>query len=179
MMPFANLLFILTRPHLYNYFIFQQNLFQAVESAKTDTRQSSRSVVAEATLRVELAQATEEKNQALVTAAGHQRRVTQLEQASAQTKAKLTRVTQEKFKLEREQRVSQQLAQSADQHAATDVEFYKRKVTELTGQVQSLNAVVMEKNHLIEDMQRQIERSLSRQAAAQKRSKDSNNRHHS
>eukprot|EP00977_Amphora_coffeiformis_P021368 scaffold9243_cov162-Amphora_coffeaeformis.AAC.1 len=82
----------------------------------------------------------------------------------AQSKAKLTRVTQEKLKLEREQRAAQQVARNVDQQSATDVEFYKRKVTELTGQVQSLNVIVTEKNRLIEDMQRQIERSLSRQA---------------
>lgn len=152
-----------------------QNLLQAVETSKTETRRSSSSIVAGAALRVELAQVTEEKNQALMTVMEQRRRVTQLEQTVAQTKAKLTRVTQEKFKLEREQRVAQQVARNVDQQSSTDVEFHKRKVSELTGQIQSLNAIVMEKNRLIEDMQRQIERSLSRQAVAQQRSVTNNN----
>lgn len=144
-------------------------MFQSVEASKTEARQSSRATVTEATLRADLSNATELKNQALAQAADAQRKVGRLEEQTSQLKAKLTRVTQEKFKLEREQRASQHLARSVDQQSTVDVEFYKRKVTELTGQVQSLNGLVLDKNRIIEDMQRQLERSLSRQAAAAKR----------
>ena len=141
-------------------------MFQAVETAKTEARQSSQTTVAEATLRMELAQAQQAKNDAVATATLHQRKAGRLEEQTSQLKAKLTRVTQEKFKLEREQRAAVTMARNLDQHATVDVEFYKRKVTELTGQVQSMNGIILEKNRMMEDMQRQLERSLSRQAAA-------------
>lgn len=146
-----------------------QNLFKAVETAKTDTRHASRSIVTEATLREDLAKATEEKNEALATTALYQRKAGRLEEQNGQLKAKLTRVSQEKFKLEREQRAAVSLARSMDQHATTDVEYYKRKVTELTGQIQSLNSVLLDKNRLIENMQQQLEQTLSLQTLAKRK----------
>lgn len=135
-----------------------------------DARQSSRSTVAEATLRLELTAATEQKNQALAQAATAQRRAVRLEDEKQQIKAKLQRVTNEKFKLDRERQAQQHLAKNLDQQSASDVAFYKRRVTELTGQVQSLNAANLEKDRTMQDLRRQLERSLSRAAAAKRRS---------
>lgn len=131
-------------------------------------------------MRLELASATEQKNQALAQAATSQRKASRLEDEKHQIKVKLQRVTQEKFKLDRERQAQQHLAKNLDQQSASDTAFYKRKVTELTAQVQSLNAAIMEKDRSMEDMRRQLERSLSRAEAAKRQAKSSvckNNRH--
>ena len=146
-----------------------QNLLEAVETAKSDTRQASRTTAAEATLRLALTQLTAEKDQATAVAATQTRLVQQLQDQLSQCKAKLTRVTQEKFQLAREQRVAITVSQQVDHNANADVEFYKTKVTHLTGQLQALNTTLLEKTRQNQDMQRQLELSLSRQAAAQRR----------
>lgn len=147
-------------------------MLKASETAKADARQSSRSTVTEATLRLELAKETEEKNQALAQAAISRGKAEGLENEKHQIKIKLQRVTAEKFKLERERQAQQHLAQNLDQQSASDTAFYKRKVAELTGQAQALNAALLEKDRTIQDMRRQLERSLSRAAAAKRRSSD-------
>ena len=146
-----------------------QNLLEAVETAKSDTRQASRTTAAEATLRLALTQLTAEKDQATAVAATQTRLVQQLQDQLSQCKAKLTRVTQEKFQLAREQRVAITVSQQVGHNANADVEFYKTKVTHLTGQLQALNTTLLEKTRQNQDMQRQLELSLSRQAAAQRR----------
>ena len=84
-------------------------------------------------------------------------------------KGKLNRVTQEKIKLERDARATISLARSLDNHATSDNEFYRRKLAELNDRLQAKNALVAEQQHQLEDMRRQMERSLSQSRLAQLR----------
>jgi outer membrane murein-binding lipoprotein Lpp len=94
------------------------------------------------------------------------RKATLLDEELRQVKTKLARVTQEKIKMERDQRATMSLAKSMDSHVSSDVDFYKRKVSELTSHVQGLNAVIAEKNRHIDEMRRQIERSMGQNRLA-------------
>jgi hypothetical protein len=150
-----------------------QNLMQTVETSRTNARQLARSFVTEASIRADLVKETELKNEALASAAEYQRKAARLDEDVHQLKAKCTRVSQEKLKLERDQRAAASLARSLDQHAATDVDYYKRKVTELNGQVQSVHALLIDKSRQMDEMRRQLERSLSRQALSAARRDES------
>jgi hypothetical protein len=146
---------------------------QTVETSRTNARELARSFVTEASIRADLVKETELKNEALASAAEYQRKAARLDEDVHQLKAKCTRVSQEKLKLERDQRAAASLARSLDQHAATDVDYYKRKVTELNGQVQSVHALLIDKSRQMDEMRRQLERSLSRQALSAARRDES------
>lgn len=117
-----------------------------------------------ARLRAELNVATTKYNEEQGQSEGHKRRVTLIQEELHDVKIKLSRVTQEKIRMERDQRASLSLSKSLDNPGITaaDLDFYKRKVSELNGNVQGLNAVVAEKNRQIDEMRRQIERNASK-----------------
>lgn len=156
-----------------------QNLLHAVEASKTDARENSRTAVAEAGLRAELSFMLAKRDEAFGNAEESKRKATLLEEELRQVKTKLVRVTQDKIKMERDQRATLSLAKSLDSHVASDVDFYKRKVTELTSHVQGQNAVLAEKNRQVDEMRRQIERSMSQNRLANLRGESDKNRQRS
>ena len=97
-------------------------------------------------------------------------KVSALQEELRQVKAKLSRVTQEKIKMERDQRATMSLAKSLDSTSSlqghSDAEYYKRKVSELSSQVQSKTAIIAEKNRQLDEMRRQIERNMSQNRLA-------------
>ena len=145
-----------------------QNLLRALESSRTEAREKSRTAASEAGLRGELSFMTSQRDEALGTAEESKRMASLLQEELRQTKTKLARVTQEKVKLERDQRATMSLARSLDnqQGNAYDVDYYKRKVSELSGHVQSMNAVIAEKNRQLDEMRRQVERNMSQNRLA-------------
>jgi len=70
-----------------------------------------------------------ERNDALAEAAESKRKVELLEEDVRTTKAKHSKVLKDKVKMERESRAAISLARSLDTHAASDCDFYKRKVS--------------------------------------------------
>ena len=116
------------------------------------------------------------KDEAHSSAEEHKRKSALLEEELRQVKMKLSRVTQEKIKMERDQRATMFLAKSLDSHVSSDVDYYKRKVTELNGHLQGMNAVLAEKNRQIEDMRHQIERSMSQNRLANLRGENGKGR---
>jgi len=114
-----------------------------------------------ATLRAELAVARKERDEYQAEGEEAKRKVALIEDQYRNTKTKLSRVTQEKLKLERDQRATMSLAKTLDTHSSSDTEYYKRKVTELATHVQQLNAVIAEKNRQLDDTNRRLDRNIS------------------
>ena len=85
-------------------------------------------VQVEARLRADLSALRAERNDALASAAESKRKASLLEEEVRSTKTKLSRVVQEKIKMERDSRAAISLARSLDSHASSDCDFYKRKV---------------------------------------------------
>lgn len=99
-------------------------------------------------------------------AAQHKRKAELLEQDLRDTKAKYAKVVQEKVKMDRDSRAAISLARSLDTHASSDCDFYKRKANELTNSLQTQQALVAEQKHQIEEMRRQMERTMSQNRLA-------------
>jgi len=105
-----------------------QNLLRAVETAKSDARDSSRQVQIEIKLRSDLVDLRGERDEALGAAASLKRKVSFVEEDLRVTKTKLARVEQEKIKIERDSRAAISLARSVGTETSSDIDFYKRKV---------------------------------------------------
>ena len=151
----------------------EQNLLRAVESSKLEVRESSRSALAEAALRGELAVVGAQKNEALGVAEEYKRKNTLLEEELRQVKTKLLRTTQEKAKMERDQRATLSLAKSINQYHGSstsssfgDVDFYKRKVADLTGRLQGMAGLLAEKERQNDELRAQNERSITQNRLA-------------
>jgi hypothetical protein len=145
----------------YFYSFLKQNLLRAVETSKSETRDASRRVEVEAKLRAEVTALRGERNEALASAAGSSRQVELLQEELRTLKQKHHKLSQEKIKLERDSRAAISLARSLDSHASSDVEFYKRKASELSSHLQTQQALVAEQKHQMDEMRRQMERSMS------------------
>lgn len=85
-------------------------------------------VQVEARLRADLSMLRAERNDALAEAAESKRKAELLEEEVRTTKTKLSRLVQEKIKMERDSRAAISLARSLDSHASSDCDFYRRKV---------------------------------------------------
>lgn len=94
-----------------------------------------------------------------------------LQEELRETKIKLSRVTQEKLRMEREKRVAR-LAETKqgllDINGTTtpgsgekNVEQCKRKINELNSNIQQMNAVIVEKNRRIDEMGQLLDKSLT------------------
>ena len=145
------------------------NLLTALETSRTQAANSSRTALSQAALRGELAVTVSQRDEATALAEESKRKAQLLGEDLRSTKNKLARVTQEKAKMERDQRATLSLAKSLD-HSATNTagaDYYKRKVSDLQNQVQSLHAVVAEKNRQLDEARRQAERTMSQNRLAQ------------
>ncbi|GKZ01075.1 hypothetical protein MPSEU_001059100 [Mayamaea pseudoterrestris] len=113
-----------------------QNLLQAAEVVKTEARDVSRGALMAASLRAELNTISSKLDEALHQTEEIKRKNILLEEENLHIKTKLSRVVQEKIKLERDQRMSMSLSKHFDNSSATDWEYYKHQVNELSGQLQ-------------------------------------------
>jgi outer membrane murein-binding lipoprotein Lpp len=145
---------------------FLQNLLCALEASRTEAREASRAAMTEAGLRAELSVVVSQRDEALGFAEESKRKASLFQEELHHVKTKLSRVTQEKIKMERDQRATMSLAKSLDSQGPVDSDYYKRKVSELSSNVQSLNAVLAEKNRHLEEMRRQLERNMSQNRLA-------------
>ena len=121
--------FCSTCPFLKHSSIHLKNLLQAVEVSKSNTRDISRFAQTEARLRNELSSIRYERDVAKGTNAELKRKSTLLEEEVRMLKTRVGKLTQDKIKIERESRAALGLARSMDSHVASDVEFYRRKVS--------------------------------------------------
>lgn len=152
------------------------NLLQAVEASKSNARDSSRAAQTEARLRGEISSIRSERDVVLGTNAEIKRRTNLLEEEVKMLKSRVARLTQEKIKIERESRAALGLARSMDSHVASDVEFYRRKVSDLNDHLHSKNATISELKHQVNSYKREMERSLSQNRLAQIRRSESRKR---
>jgi len=144
-------------------------LLRAIETSKGDARDICHTAQTESRLRGEISTLKEQNDKLINSEGDSKRKYKLLEEEMRILKSKLSRVTQEKVKLERDARATMSLARSLDSHANSDTEFYKRKVTELNDRLQTKNALVIEQQRQLEEMRRQMERSLSQSRLAQLR----------
>jgi len=155
---------------------FRQNLLRAIETSKSDARDASRHAQIEAKLRSDISSLRGERDEALGGAASLKRKVTLLDEDFRVCKTKLSRVEQEKIKIERDSRAAISLAKSVGSETSSDVDFYKRKSSELQNQLSSQQALVAEQKMQIDDMRRQQERSMSQNRLATMRAEGSTKR---
>jgi outer membrane murein-binding lipoprotein Lpp len=120
----------------------------------------------EAGLRAELSVVVSQRDEALGFAEESKRKACLFQEELHHVKTKLSRVTQDKIKMERDQRATMSLAKSLDSQGPVDSDYYKRKVSELSSNVQSLNAILVEKNRHLDEMRRQLERNMSQNRLA-------------
>jgi chromosome segregation ATPase len=146
----------------------QQNLAHALDQSRSQTQDAAHAILVEARLRAEVSTMMAQRDEAIGQAEENKHKVALLKEQIQTEKVKLSRVTREKLTLEREFKVSQRttetLVQSMENQSSSgsnDTEYYKRKVSELTGRLQSTNAVVAEKSRQIEEMRHQLERNMS------------------
>jgi hypothetical protein len=108
---------------------YDQNFTRALDRAKSEARDASRLIQAEARLRADLSFLRSERDDALAAATESKRKVELLEEEVRLSKAKLSRCASEKLKVERDAQATLSLARSL--HASSqsnDADFYKRKV---------------------------------------------------
>jgi hypothetical protein len=108
-------------------FVFK-NLLRAVETSKVQARDQSEATLHQARMRADLLHVTTQKDQALGDGHETKRRLALVEEELRHTKSKLSKITQEKIQLERDQRATLALAKSLQGNAHSDVDYYKRKV---------------------------------------------------
>ena len=135
-------------------------LLRAVELG-SGSRDQARAVKVEASLRSENNDLRNERDQALGSEVETTRKSKLRHEENILLKAKLTRVIQEKNKLERETRMTVSLQKSMDQSASMDADFNKRKVSELNHQLQTKDSFIMEQKKKLEITKRQLGYSIN------------------
>jgi len=143
------------------------NLLRAVETAKSDARSSSRHIQVETRLRGELTTLRTERDAALANAAESKRRATLAEEEVRTARARLTRLQQEKNRIERDSRAALSLAKSLDSHSTSDAGYYKRQIADLNERINVANATIQEQKIEMAGLRRQRERTLSQNQLSQ------------
>lgn len=149
-----------------------KNLFRALQNHRDEAQEKSNATLKVASLRGELSVVTEDRDKAVAEAMEFKSKAIQFQEELRQLKAKHARVQQQKTKLERDQRTAMSFAKSLDSSTSTDVDYYKRKMEELSSQLQGKNAVINEKTRQVEDLRRQLERNMSQNRLANLRRDD-------
>ncbi|KAL7517708.1 hypothetical protein ACHAWX_002605 [Stephanocyclus meneghinianus] len=119
-------------------------LLRAVEASKSDARDSSRAAQIETRLRNEISKLRHERDEAVADLIEHRRKLSLHEEELRLTKSKLNRVVQEKHSMERDSRAAISLARSLDHNNSNDMNYYKRKVGELSDKLQAAQRRVAE-----------------------------------
>lgn len=127
-------------------------LLRAVETSKAEARDSSRSAQVEARLRTELNSLRDDRDKAISELSDFRRKQSLLEEEVRLTKSKLTRVMQEKNAMERDSRAAISLARSLDNNNSNDLNYYKRKVGELSDKLQASNDTIAKQSHTIAEL---------------------------
>lgn len=104
------------------------NLLQALETSKQSCHDYSKHVRTECHLRNEITSLKKQRDTFQETCTIQQQKISNVEEELKMLKGKVTRLMQEKIKVERESRAALSLAKSMDGYNASDVDYYKRKV---------------------------------------------------
>ena len=128
------------------------NLLRAVESSKAEARNNSRTAQVEARLRKDMNDLRDDRDKALIELNESRRKQSLLEEELRMTKTRLTRVSQEKNSMERDSRAAISLARSLDNNNSNDMNYYKRKVGELSDKLQSSNETITKQNQTITEL---------------------------
>jgi len=128
------------------------NLLRAVESSKAEARNNSRTAQVEARLRKDMNDLRDDRDKALIELNESRRKQSLLEEELRMTKTRLTRVSQEKNSMERDSRAAISLARSLDNNNSNDMNYYKRKVGELSDKLQSSNETIAKQNQTIAEL---------------------------
>jgi len=132
-----------------------QNLLRAVESSKAEARDSSRSAQVEARLRTDINSLRDERDRAVTEGSDNRRKLSLLEEELRLTKSKLSRVMQEKISMERDSRAAISLARSLDNNNSNDMNYYKRKVSELSDKLQTQQDLISKQMNTISQLRGQ------------------------
>eukprot|EP00980_Cylindrotheca_fusiformis_P010008 scaffold2214_cov139-Cylindrotheca_fusiformis.AAC.5 len=142
------------------------NLLRTLDTSNEETKDNCQAKLLEARLRADLLHMTAKRDEIMEEHAQTEQRANLLDADLADTKAKLTRVQQEKMQVERDQQATMSLANALQGNNQSDVDYYKRKVSELNTHIQGLTAILTEKNRQIESLRREKERSMSQNRLA-------------
>ena len=134
-----------------------------MESSKAEARDSSRSAQVEARLRTEIKSLRDERDKAITELSDHRRKLSLLEEELRLTKSKSNRVMQEKISMERDSRAAISLARSLDNNNSNDMNYYKRKVSELSDRLQTQQDLISKQINTISQLRGQQEHSASSQ----------------
>eukprot|EP00579_Thalassiosira_antarctica_P011139 CAMPEP_0201917494 /NCGR_PEP_ID=MMETSP0903-20130614/6878_1 /ASSEMBLY_ACC=CAM_ASM_000552 /TAXON_ID=420261 /ORGANISM="Thalassiosira antarctica, Strain CCMP982" /LENGTH=298 /DNA_ID=CAMNT_0048453571 /DNA_START=31 /DNA_END=927 /DNA_ORIENTATION=+ len=137
------------------------NLLRAVESSKAEARDSSRSAQLEARLRTDISSLRDERDKATMELSDYRRKLSLFEEELRLTKSKLSRVMQEKISMERDSRAAISLARSLDNNNSNDMNYYKRKVSELSDKLQTQQDLISKQMNTISQLRAQQEHSTS------------------
>jgi len=132
-----------------------------VESSKAEARDSSRSAQLEARLRTDISSLRDERDKATMELSDYRRKLSLFEEELRLTKSKLSRVMQEKISMERDSRAAISLARSLDNNNSNDMNYYKRKVSELSDKLQTQQDLISKQMNTISQLRAQQEHSTS------------------
>lgn len=107
------------------------HLLQALEQGKHTSRELSQHIQMECRLRNDVSTLRVERDTLQGQLGESQNKISVLEEELKLVKAKLTRLVQEKIKMERESRAALSLVMGVDGYNSCDVDYYKRKVSSL------------------------------------------------
>lgn len=131
-----------------------------MEKSKTDAQDASQRACTEAQLRDQLVAQTQAAHASEALLQDSKRSVMTLQTELQNVQAQVLQLEHHKIQWERERRawVSTTTADGGSSIGG-GTDYYKRKVTELTTQVQGLRTVIAEKTAIIDDLHRQRDRS--------------------
>jgi hypothetical protein len=101
---------------------------RTLDSSNEETKDKCQAKLVEARLRADLLHMATTRDEVMEEQAKTERRCELLEDDLTDTKAKLTRVQQEKMRVERDQQATMSLANALQGNNQSDVDYYKRKV---------------------------------------------------
>lgn len=123
-----------------------------MESSKEEARDMSRSSIEQARLRKEINCLRDERDKGVAELSNCGRKLSLVEEELRLTKLKLSRVTQEKIGMERDSRAAIHLARSLDNNNSNDMNYYKRKVSELGDKLQAQQEVISKQINTISQL---------------------------
>ena len=137
-----------------------------MESSKAEARDSARAAQVEARLRADINSLREERDKAFSELSEYRRKLSLHEEDLRLTKSKLNRVMQEKLSMERDSRAAMSLAKNLDSANSNDMNYYKRKVSELSDRLHSAQDFIAKQTSQITELREQRERMLSQNRLA-------------
>jgi hypothetical protein len=149
--------------------VLLQNLLKAVGTSAEETKDASQSKLLEAKMRADLLHVISERDAAKKISMVAQRSVDLLEGNVENLKKEKAKLQHDKLRLEREVRAARALADGLSSsllksdHHQDDLEYYKRRSSDLEAHIQGMTALMAEKNQELQELRRCRNRNLSQQ----------------